>query len=440
MSVADHGFELPIFLRRALGWRVPRKIPFDTTVRLRADKPVWMLTHPDDIRHVLIANAQNYTKTRYLTSRAGRERVGEGLLSSTGADHHRQRRLLQPLFHPEVLEPFCRTIVECTRERMQRWEPRAEFDLAGEMAELSQAIMIRALFGSLPAEECDRIAGAINDRRRYTQHLYYSHLPFRTRLPIPVVRNNRSAVLRLHEFIQRQIAQRRSNPQKREDFLSIFMSSTYPDGSAMSDQLIRDEVLTFTSTGYETLGEGLAWSWYLLAQHPDAVERMRGELGATLGSRPPRHADFETLPFTACVFREALRLYPPTWLFERVPQTDDRLPSGLEVPAGAQLYLCQYIMHRHPGIFPEPEKFHPDRFAGAPKRVFRFNYLPFGDGAHACLGENFAMLQGVMVLAGIVGQFDLDVLPGQKVTPRAGITLTPKRGIRVRATRLPPPG
>jgi cytochrome P450 len=426
---------LPGFLRRTLGLRTRRRIPFDAAVKLRPLEATWMLTHPADVRHVLVTNAANYDKTRFLSSARGRLRAGEGLLTASGDAHRRQRRLLQPLFHERVVQRFAPVVEERTQGLLDRLGEAAgapaSLDLAEEMAELTRAVIVSALFGHAPGREDASLAAAIRARRRYTQHVYHGRLPFRARLPTRVVREHRRALRVLDDVIAREIAARRRDGPG-EDLLSLLMAASYPDGSRMDDRQVRDEVLTLTSTGYETLGEALAWSWLLLARHPAAEARFHAELRAVLGGRPPKAGDVAGLAYTQSVLRESMRIHPPTWIFERVPRQADTLPSGAEVPAGAKLYLCQWVLHRHPRFFPDAEAFRPERFGDTRRRPFRFAYLPFGDGPHTCLGETFAMMQGVLVLARVGQALRFELEPGQRIVPKAGITLGARHGIRAR--------
>jgi cytochrome P450 len=432
VNAPTSAIDLPPFLRRTLGLRSRRRIPFDAVVKLRAGEATWMLTHPDDVKHVLISNAGNYSKSRFLHSARGRLRAGQGLLTSAGEEHRRQRRLLQPLFHQRVIERFYPVVVDRTERLLSRLESGGEVDIAREMADLTRSVILGVLFGRDHRDEDGGLSRAIDARRRYTEYVYHSRLPFRTRLPTKVVRQHGEALRRIDEAIFREIGIRRRGAEARSDLLSLLMTSTYPDGSRMTDRQVRDEVLTFTSTGYETLGEALSWTWYLLSQHPEVEGRLLSELQAVGASGLTTPAGVARLTFTEGVFREAMRIYPPTWIYERVAQERDGLPSGSVVPGGARLYVCQYVMHRHPRYFPEPEAFRPERFADATRRPFRFAYLPFGDGAHTCLGESLAMMEGVLVLAMVGGRFGFELVAGQRIVPRAGITLTPRHGIRMR--------
>lgn len=416
----------PPFIRRRLGLRTPRRYRYDSLVPVRFGAPVFLLTHPDDVQHVLVARAENYIKTPHLTGSQGRRRAGEGLLTATGDEHRRQRRLLQPLFHRRVIERFDRAIMVETERMMGRWEPGRRIDLAAEMAHLTRSVILAVLFGdTLGGETKAVLDAAIAARRRHTEYVYHGRLPFRERLPTATVRDNRRAVKAIDAAIYAAIAERRQDGGPAGDLISDLLRASYPDGTAMSDRQVRDEVLTLTSTGYETLGEALSWIWHLLGRHPDAGARLRAELDAALNGRAPTAADVGQLPYAEMVLAEALRLYPPTWLFARILLSPDVLPAGGRVPAGATLYLCQHVMHRHPRYFPDPERFDPGRFA-PDRRPPRFVYFPFGDGPHKCIGEHLARLEGVLVLAQVAQRFDITPAAGA-IEPRAGVTLSPRQ-------------
>ncbi len=431
MSTGDTALwgDLPPFIRRTLGFRTRRRFRYDSLVRIRFGDAAFLLTHPDDIRHVLVANAPNYIKTPQLTSARGRRRAGLGLLTGSGEEHLRQRRLLQPLFHRHAIERFDRAIRVRTESLMARWGSGKEVDLAAEMAQLTKSVILAVLFG----EELDELNGlseAISERRRYTEYVYHGRLPFREGLPTRTVRQHRHAIGTIDAAIYAAIETRRSGRMRSQDLISDLLTVTYPDGGRMTDRQVRDEVLTFTSTGYETLGEALAWTWYLLGRHAEVEAELVAELSRVLEGRIPSAEDAPRLSYAESILAEAMRLYPPTWLFARIPQDDDVLPVGGPVPAAATLYVCQYIMHRHPRYFPDPERFDPGRFAAAPHPP-RFVYLPFGDGPHRCIGEHLARLEGLLIMATVAQRYRIVLLESGPIEPHAGVTLRPRKGLRV---------
>lgn len=426
---------LPPFLRRQLGLRSRFRVPYDDVVRIRFGEDAYMLTDAADIRHVLVTNAANYIKTPRLTGVQGRKRAGRGLLTSTGDEHRRQRLLMQPLFHQQVIERFADVIEDRTLKALKRWRTDEKLDVAREMSELALSVLMGTLFGIDFHDDNGTLANAIGTRRRYTEYVYHSHLPFRELLPTPTVRANRKAIKTLDRFIYDAIAARRTQAPATSDMVSRLMQATYADGSRMTDRQVRDEVLTLTSTGHETIGDALGWTWYLLARHPGVEERLLAELDRVLCGRAARAADFRDLRYTAMVLSESMRLYPPTWIYTRVPLANDMLPSKHAVKTGWTLYLCPYVMHRHPQYFPDPERFDPDRFREDAEGRPKLAYFPFGGGPHTCIGEAFARLQAMLVLATIAQRIRFEPLPDRRVVPEAGVTLYPKHGIWLRMMR-----
>ena len=209
----------------------------------------------------------------------------------------------------------------------------------------------------------------------------------------------------------------------------------------MTDRQVYDEALTLAITGHETMGEALPWTLYLLAKHPQVERKVWAELREVLRGDPPGVEDLPGLRYTEMVLLESMRLYPPTWIYPRISRNRDRLPSGLAVGAKTKLYLCQYVMHRHPRYFPDPERFEPERFTPeARKKRPKFSYFPFGGGPRICIGEPLAMMQGVLLLASILQRFRLTLLPDQTIIPEPGITLRPRYGIRMRLHARNRPG
>lgn len=408
------GVEVPFpsFIRRTLGHLSRRTFVYDEVVPVRPGRPPgYLITHPDDVRHVLVGAAPNYKKTPFLTSERGKRRAGEGLLTRTGELHRTQRRLLQPMFHPDPVKVFVGVIDAEIDRRLKRWTPGCRLDLVDEMADLTQSVIVTVLLGDdLTPGSREELKGAINTRRAYTEHVYHGKLPYRDLLPTAIGRANRVAVETIDRVVYDTIAKRRAEPA--HDLVSRLIEAKYPDGSPMTDRQVRDEVVTFTSTGYETLGEALAWSFYLLARDP--------EVDARLAVEP----DFATP-----VLHESMRLFPPTWIFARIPKTGDTLPSGGSIEAGSTLFLCPYLQHRHPRFFTEPERFAPQRFIDDPPP--RFVYIPFGDGPHKCLGEHLARLEGATVLARTVSEVRFELDPGFAFELHGGITLRPTGGLPV---------
>ena len=416
--------ELPRHLRRTLGILAPRRVALDARVRVGPWSSAWFLTHPEDVQHVLVTSADRYRKTPFLTSERGRRRAGAGLLTSTGEEHLRQRRLLQPLFHRRAVERFAAAI----DARVERWlestVPGSVVDLAAAMADLTQRVILSVLFGDeLDAAAEERLARAIRVRRRYTEYVYHGRLPWRDRLPTRILRANRAALAAIDAELLPVLARRRARiageASPEPDLIDGLLAAEYGDGTRMTDAQVRDEVLTFTSTGYETLGEALTWAWYRLDRHPESEADLLDAIRAGVGAGRAE-----------AILTETMRLHPPTWIFSRIPVAADELPRGGAVDPGDTLFLCPYVLHRHPAFFPDPERFDPHRFAA--ERPSRWAYLPFGDGAHKCIGEHLARLEGEQVLVRVASRLRFRLLDPARVEPHGGITLTPRGGLPAR--------
>jgi cytochrome P450 len=340
--------------------------------------------------------------------------------------------MLQPLFHRRAVARF----VAAIDDRAERWirstQPGSVVDLGAEMADLTKRVILSVLFGDdLDPDSEERLARAIRERRSYTEYVYHGRLPWRDRLPTRFLRANRRAIATIDREVFAILARRRARldagaSDQEADLLDGLLGATYADGSRMTDAQVRDEILTLTSTGYETLGEALTWTWYRFALHPEEEERLLDGLANASGDEFPSAAAERA----ERVLAEVMRLHPPTWIFARVPVEADELPVGGRVGPGDTLLLCQYVLHRHPAAFPDPERFDPDRFADA--RPSRSAYLPFGDGAHKCIGEHLARLEGVRVLLRVLRRFKFRVDAPERVEPYGGITLRPWGGLRAR--------
>lgn len=423
---------IPAFLSGKLRF-LSRCAEHGRAVRLQIGEPTLLLTDPNDIQHVLTGNPSNYGKTRRLTGARGKALSGAGMQTANGAEHLRQRRLLQPAFQPRSIEAFFSLMLGRTESLLERWRNLAEVNLAEEMESLALSIIIGAIFGPGFEDRDDRLTKAITVRRAYLEYYYGALSPFPEYLPLPIVFRYRAALKEIDGAIARALD---APPAPGGSFHSMFDALRYPDGAPMNRTQMRDELLTLMSTGYETIGDALTWTLFLLASHPEAEAAVLAEIETVLGVNPPSLETIGSLRYTRMVLEESLRLYPPTWIFIRMALGNDRLPSGEAVASGDKIYLCQYVMHRHPEYFPDPERFDPERFTDAARRSRpRFAYFPFGAGQRVCIGEQFALQEAAVVLAQILPRFRIEIVPGQKIVPRAGITLRPKHGLRIRLTR-----
>jgi cytochrome P450 len=421
---------LPPYLRDRLGFLLSCDDGSGRPVRLRLGRTAYLLTDAADVEHVLLRNFRNYTKTRRLTGSRGRRLLGRGMLTSTGASHLERRRLLQPTFGRRQTGVYGRVVGEVAEEVAAGWTDGAVLDVTAEMATLSRRVILRTLLGRRPDEaELERALAA---RERYLEYRFRSLFPLPEYVPRPLVLAHRRALGRMEDAFRAAIAERRTREGEPSDLLGHMVAARGPDGSRISDEAALEEAVVLSVTGYETVAVALAWTWYLLALHPE-VEAEVHRAADGLDGRRPEAEDLPALGYVEDVLSEAMRLYPPTWIFVRVALEPDRLPSGVEIPAGAKLYLSQYVVHRSARYYSEPERFDPSRFErGADASRPEFAYFPFGGGVRLCIGKSLALLEGVLAIASLARRHRLLLEPGPPVTAHPGITLRPREPLWMR--------
>lgn len=407
-------------------------------------QPAYLVSNPDHIRDLLIQHGADTTKS--LALRRSKALLGEGLLTSEPPLHTRQRRLMQPAFHRERLQGYGKLMVATGQEWLRGWRVRGisegPFDLHSEMMQLTLSIVVRALFSTdlaALAEEMSRVTNTIMEM------FPWLILPFAENVenwPLPVSRRFRKARERLDSVIYGLIRERRALADPGNDLLAMLLAAqdAEGDGGQMTDKQVRDELLTLFLAGHETTANALAWTWYLLSQNPDAEARFHRELAEVLGEgRPPEARDVEALPYTTAVFTESMRLYPPAWAIARIAKAPIRL-GEYEIPPKSLCLACQWVTHRDGRLFRDPERFLPERWAQPEDKWPRFAYFPFGAGSRICIGERFAWMEGVLLLALFGQQWRFRLAPDAKVVPQPVITLRPQYGLRVIAERRDAPG
>ena len=395
--------------------------------------PVYFLNHPDLIESALVTQQQNFRKDRVIQN--SRWFLGDGLLTSEGPDWMRQRRLSQPAFNRERIASYAQTMTECADEMLAGWNDGEIRDVHQEMMQLTLRIVARVLFSVEVKEETERVSQALNVLMKHTSGARMILPAILRYLPIPALARVRRAVRELDEIVYRIIRRRRATPNGGDstgaDLLSMLMSAQDDDGSRMTDRQLRDEIMTFLLAGHETTALSLSWTWYLLARNPDVEEKLQTELHTTLRGRSPSHQDLPNLVYSGRVVKESMRLYPPAWSMARAAARDCEI-GGYTLPAGANVVMSQWIMHRDPRFFPDPEKFDPGRWANEKTQSLpRFAYFPFGGGPRQCIGASFATMEATLLLAAIARRFQLRAVPGHPVVAFPSITLRPKYGIRM---------
>jgi cytochrome P450 len=407
---------------------------FGEAVLLPILHPTYMLGNPADIKHILVTNPQNYHKTGGLL--IGKELFGDGLVTSEIPLHPCQRKIMQPMFHRQSIANFAAIMTRTTSEWIKNWPDGGTVNFGLEMMQITMAIVGQTLFSIDLSREAKEIGNAYL-RCQLEITAAQRGFPLPKFLRAPGTRRYQTALKSINDYIFNLINTRRSQTDRPDDLLTLLLASQYEDGTGMSDKQIRDELVTLLMAGHETVANGLTWTFYLLSQNPDALARVFKELDETLAGRLPTMADLPSLKYIEMVSAEAMRLYPPAWILARRVLQDDKLPTGLTLPAGSEVIMVQFACHRNPKYFRDPERFDPDRFDPAVKKEWpQFAYFPFGSGPRFCIGESFARMEAALLIATILQQFDLQLLPGQKrIVPEPLITLRPKQPIMMKASR-----
>ena len=395
-------------------------------------QPIALLSAPDDIRDVLVTSQRNFTKGRGLER--ARLLLGEGLLTSEGEFHLRQRRLVQPAFHRQRVLGYGDTMVEVAARTRDRWRDGETRDVHEAMMALTLAVVARTLFGANVDRETERIGAALDVAMKAFR---IANLPFSElieKLPIPTVRRFRRARAELDAIVYGIVAERRRSGEDRGDLLSMLLlaQDELGDGGGMTDEQLRDECMTLFLAGHETTANLLAWTFHLLGAHPEAERRVHEEVDA-LGDRLPSPADFGALPWIRAVLAESLRLFPPAWILGRRAKEPFDV-RGYEIPARTIVLMSQWLVHRDERWWPDAGRFLPERWLDADENARRpkFAYFPFGAGTRVCVGEQFAWMEGALVLAAIAQRWKLRPAPGVRVAPEPLITLRPRDGLRMR--------
>lgn len=400
-------------------------------------RPVVLISDPELIRDVLVTQDRKFTKGPGL--RVAERLLGKGLLTSEGDLHRRQRRLAQPAFHRHRISAYTRVMLEKVASLDAEWRDGMELDIVPAMQHLTLAIAGATLFGADVTAQAEEITGALS---RSLALYNLAMLPFAAELerffPMLTRRFDRTRQ-RLDQTIHALIARRRADTDGRDDLLSLLLSARDEegDGAGMTDALVRDEVMTLILAGYETTANALAWTWYLLGSHPDVLARLHAELDTVLKGRRVEPEDLPNLVYTRQVLMEVLRLFPPAWTVARTP-IEDVILGGFRIVAGTTILMSEWVVHRDPRWYAEPERFHPDRWApDATIERPRFAYFPFGGGSRLCIGEQFAWSEALLVIATIAQRWTLR-LGGGPVQPRAMLTLRPCGPVTVTLLRRAP--
>ena len=385
------------------------------------------LNHPDYIREILVVQNDNFVKER--TVRRSKMLLGEGMITSEGAEHRTQRQVAQPAFHRQRIPEYASLMVAEAARMRETWRAGEERDISRDMMHLTLNVVSQTLFATDLRDEVDELADAIN--RIMGLYNFLVMLPaaeWLVHVRPPGLAGFVRARKRIDAVVYRMIEAHRRRGGSGS--LLDMMLAASPDQSAESEQRLRDQVITIFLAGSETVANALAWTWYLLSQNPECEKRLHGEIDRELAGRLPTFDDIPRLRYAEMVLAESMRLYPPAWAMGRRALADFQLGEFF-LPAGTTVLMSQFVTHRDPRFFADPLQFNPEHFTPEEKaRRVKFTYFPFGAGVRQCIGESFAWMESILLLATLAQKWKLSLVPGHRVEPEPLITLRPKYGMK----------
>ena len=392
-----------------------------------------LLNHPDFIEQVLVVQQSKFHKSE-LTRRITGRMLGQGLLISEGNFWRRQRRLAQPAFHRARVNEYAATMAEIAQSHIAQWRDGEARNVSQDMMGLTLDIAVRTLFGTALPGEADQVGRAMTFLMRYS--LRRQRMPVRIPETWPTPNNRRAnqELAFMDSLVYRIISERQAgngNAAPHNDLLALLMDAMDEDGSHMTSQQLRDETMTLFIAGHETTSQMLSWTWYALSRNPAVEARLHEELHGVLAGRAPEVGDLQRLPYLQAVMNESLRLYPPAYILARTAIEPCQI-GGYDMPVGATILISQWVTHRDPRFYDDPDTYRPERWLdGLMQRLPAGAYFPFGDGPRRCIGQGFALMEAAIVIAMVAQKFRLQLVPGHEVVPEPLVTLRPRQGIRM---------
>ncbi|MBI1277320.1 MAG: cytochrome P450 [Anaerolineaceae bacterium] len=396
---------------------------------------IYQLNNPEYVQYVLVKHPEQFQKTPAL-KRAAQDSIGQGLLTSDGELHKRQRRLVQPAFHHKRIAAYADTMVNYTDDMLHECRDSQQISLLNEMMHLTMRIVAKTLFDTDVTDKADSIGAAISIGIEATADRVSRPMQLMEKLPTATNRKRRNALKVIDETINHFIDERKASDEDKGDLLSmLLMAVDEQDGGQMTNKQVKDEAMTLFVAGHETTANALAWTFYLLGKHPEIERKLAEEITTTIQGRLPALADLPKLPYLEMVIKESMRMYPPAWTTSREAQEDIEL-GGYTIPKGSTLMMSMYVIHHDARYWEQPDEFHPERFAAAnEEHIPKYAYFPFGGGPRVCVGNQFAMMEAQLILATILQRYQLSLVPGQDIKPNPLVTLRPQPDIQMSLTK-----
>ena len=390
---------------------------------------VFLVSHPDSVEDLLVTSAKKFQKGVAL--QRAKRLLGEGLLTSEGQAHLRQRRTIQPMFHRQQVQRFADSMVKHAVRWRDSIAPDTTIDVTDHMAALTLAIVGETLFSSNVQADADEVREALTAAVQTFGVAFLPGFEFFEKLPLPMFTRVKQARERLDRVILRVIEERRNDQSPSHDLVSMLLAARDPENpsaAGMTDQQIRDEAMTIFLAGHETTANAMAWTWHLLGDAPAVDRKLQDELASVLKGRTPTVEDVPKLEYARAIVAESMRLYPPAWTIGR-RAIERHSIAGHAIEPGALVLASQWVVHRDARWWNDPDTFNPERWSEKGDRP-KYAYFPFGGGSRICIGESFAWTEAILLLATIAQRWSFT--PVSPPTPEPRITLRPK-GLSMRA-------
>ncbi len=427
-----------ILFRDPLGVFTRLRDKYGDVVHLKTGREeVFILNHPDDIRELLVVQHENFRKGEGVMML--NRMLGNGLITNDGPAHKKQRRLVQPAFHRKRIAGYAAAMVDAARLRARIWRDGQQVDMVQEMLQLTLVIVGKTLFNTDVAQEAatfhEGLAIAMEAFRKIGLAPWGELVE---RLPLPINARLRQARERLDRVVFRVIAEHQRQGTDQGDLLSMLLLARDEDGSSMTTQQLRDEIMTLFLAGHETVAHALTWTWYLLAKHPEVLAKVQQEVDTVLAGRAATIDDLQRLTYCERVVSESMRICPPVWAIDRRAICATNL-RGIEIPTGARVIMSQYVVHHDQRFYPDPERFDPERWTPEAQTARpKFAYFPFGGGPRLCIGEAFAWTESILLLATLSQVWEVRLAPDARIAFQPAVTLRPGYGVQMTLHRRGP--
>jgi cytochrome P450 len=408
-----------------------RRSPGSGRLRIGARRAI-LLSTPELVEEVLVQRTDEFQKGPALRVYS-RPLLGNGILSSEGETHRKHRRLVAPAFAHQRVSRYADVMSAMARQTCHAWPAGGVISMHREMTRLTLGIVGRTLFDADLLQDADAIGSRITELIRYATDQTRSFRPVPLEKDTPQNRRARESVEKLNQTIYGMIEQRRASAEDKGDLLSMLLLARDEEGGSLSDEQVRDEAMTLFVAGHETTANATTWSLYLLARNPDVQRALREQVRAAVGMRAITFADLPKLPLALEIFKESMRLYPPAYIVVREPLKDLEVGDGIKVKKGELIAMCEWVLHRDPRYFPDPLRFDPSRFSpeNEPK-IPRYAYFPFGGGRRICIGNQFALMEGQIILATVAQYCTLEMVGPKAVHGDPLMTLRPDGAVMMR--------